>query len=138
MNTAKEIQQLQAIIPFFVVTDVSQTIVFYREKLGFSVHFQQTLPGDNGPSFCILGRDGISIMFKSILPEIEPTPNSANHKWARWDTYIATQDPDSLFEEFKANGVEFCRDLEDTDDGLRAFEVQDNSGYILCFAKLKQ
>ncbi len=124
-------------MPFFVVNDVSQTIEFYTGKLGFTVHFEQTLPGSDSPSFCILGRDGISIMFKSILPEIGPTPNSSNHEWARWDSYIATQDPDTLFEEFKTNGVEFHRELEDTDDGLRAFEIQDNSGYILCFAKLK-
>lgn len=137
MNTTKEIQQLQAIMPFFVVDDVSQTIQFYTEKLGFSVHFQQTLPGDSDPSFCILGRDGISIMFKSILPEIKPTPNSSNHEWAGWDAYIVTYDPDLLFKEYQDNGVEFHRELEDTDDGLRAFEVQDNNGYVLCFAKLK-
>jgi len=134
----KETEQLQVIMPFFVVSNVDETISFYKEKLGFSVHFQQILPSDDIPSFCILGRNQISIMFKSIFPAVGPTPNSANHKWARWDAYIATNEPDSLFEEFQDNGVEFYRELEDTDDGLRAFEVKDNSGYILCFAKPRQ
>ena len=135
MNTIQEIHQLKAIMPLLVVEDVSRTIEFYTERLGFSIDFQQTLEGDTNPSFCILRRDGIAIMFKSILPEIKPKPNSKNHEWARWDAYIATHDPDSLFSEFKEKGVEFHRDLENDDDGLRGFEVKDNSGYILCFAR---
>jgi hypothetical protein len=27
------------------------------------------------------------------------------------------------------------RDLADTNDGLRAFEITDNSGYVLCFGR---
>ena len=125
-------------MPLFIVNDVSRTIQFYTEKLGFSVHFEQTLTGDDSPSFCILGRDGISMMFKSILPDVSPIPNSTSHEWTRWDAYISTNDPDMLFDEFQLNGIEFHRNLENTDDGLRAFEVRDNNGYVLCFAKLNQ
>jgi catechol 2,3-dioxygenase-like lactoylglutathione lyase family enzyme len=120
---------------FFVVEDVSSTIDFYTRRLGFTVNFQQTIDGDDSPSFCILGRDNIAIMFKAILPGIRPTPNAANHSWARWDAYVTIRDPDGLFEEFKGRGVEFHRELEDTADGLRAFEVKDNSGYVLCFGR---
>ena len=123
-------------MPFFVVENVSKTIDFYTNKLGFDIFFQQTLDGDDAPSFCILSRDEISIMFKSIGKGIGPTPNSMSHEWARWDAYILTDDPDALFEEFKEKEVNFNRELENTEDGLRAFEVRDNSGYVLCFARL--
>jgi len=122
-------------MPFFIVESVAETIDFYTTDLGFVVEFQQTLDGDTEPSFCILGRDEVSIMFKTIVPGIHPTPNLKVHKWARWDAYIATRDPDALYDEFRASGTAFQRDLENTDDGLRAFEVRDNSGYILCFAR---
>ena len=32
-------------------------------------------------------------------------------------------------------GVEFHRPLEDTEDGLRAFEILDGDGYVLCFGR---
>ena len=129
-------KNLKAIMPFFVVENVSETIEFYTGKLGFNISFQQTLDGDDTPSFCILNRDEISIIFKRIGMGITATPNSMNHEWARWDAYIVTEDPDALFEELKDKGVNFHRELENTEDGLRAFEVRDNNGYVLCFARL--
>jgi hypothetical protein len=44
-------------------------------------------------------------------------------------------DPDALYAEFVAKGVPMHRDLEDSSDGLRAFEVADNNGYVLCFGR---
>ena len=46
---------LQAISPSFIVSDVGQTIAFYRDRLGFETRFQQP---DRKPFFAILGRDG--------------------------------------------------------------------------------
>jgi len=31
--------------------------------------------------------------------------------------------------------VPMYRELGDTSDGLRAFEITDNSGYVLCFGR---
>ena len=38
-------------MPFFIVEDMSETISFYTEKLGFKIEFQQTLEGDESPLF---------------------------------------------------------------------------------------
>jgi hypothetical protein len=32
--------------------------------------------------------------------EIHPQPNHSRHQWARWDAYLYTPDPDSLYEEY--------------------------------------
>ena len=72
-------------------------------------------------------------MFKHITPEVHPQPNRLRHEWAAWDAYIFTSDPDSLYKEFLAKDVPMQRKLANTSDGLRAFEITDNSGYVLCF-----
>jgi len=46
---------MRAISPFFMVSNVDQTIAFYRDKLGFEARFQQP---DRNPFFAIVGRDG--------------------------------------------------------------------------------
>ena len=46
---------------------------------------------------------------------------------------MSTSDPDALFAEYQAKAVPIHSPLADTGDGLRAFEVLDNNGYVLCF-----
>jgi len=82
-----------------------------------------------------MGRDRATLMFKVITPEVHPQPNRSRHEWARWDAYIGTDDPDSLYTEFLGREVPVHRELGSTGDGLRAFEITDNSGYVLCFGR---
>ena len=81
------------------------------------------------------GRDGVMIMLKHISPEVHPQANRSRHEGARWDAYINASDPDLLYAEYVAKGVPMHRELSDTGDGLRAFEVIDNNGYVLCFGR---
>ena len=80
-------------------------------------------------------RDGVMIMLKSITPEIHPQPNCSRHEWARWDAYVYVPEPDSLYAEFVGKGVPIHKELSNNSDGLRAFEILDNSGYVLCFGR---
>jgi hypothetical protein len=107
---------------------------FYQSKLGFSVRYKGG-DGQGDDFWAILGRDQVMIMFKHIGPEVHPQPNRSRHEGARWDAYIFTSDPDSLYAEFLAGGVPMHRKLDNTNDGLRAFEITDNSGYVLCFGR---
>ncbi len=59
------------------------------------------------------------------------------HEWARWDAYISTEDPDTLFAEYSSAGVTFHKPLWDDSDGLRGFEVCDADGYVLFFGRPK-
>jgi hypothetical protein len=52
-----------------------------------------------------------------------------------WDAYINTDDPDALYAEFAGRQVPMHRELANTGDGLRAFEIIDNNGYVLCFGR---
>ena len=123
----------QAISPVFTVSNVDQTIAFYRDKLGFETRFQQP---DRNPFFAILGRDGAQIFVKSEQG-IAPLPNAKRHRHLRWDAFVYVPDPDALATDFTANGATFSVPLKDTHDGLRGFEICDPDGYTLFFGRPK-
>jgi catechol 2,3-dioxygenase-like lactoylglutathione lyase family enzyme len=125
---------LHSVTPFFIVDDLAATIHFYQSRLGFQVLHK----GGGGDGQCddfwaMLGRDQVTFMFKHITPDVHPQPNPLRHEWGAWDAYIFTTDPDSLYSEFLANNAPVRRQLANTSDGLRAFEITDNNGYVLCF-----
>ena len=121
-------------MPSFIAANLKASVSFYVDKLGFEV--KHISPDDN-PFFAIVGRDNISIMVKEIAPDIKPIPNSTRHEWARWDAYISTTDPDTLFNEYRSRNVSFKQSIQDDDDGLRGFEITDADGYVLFFGRPK-
>ena len=123
---------LTHISPFFIVNSLQDAVSFYVDKLGFDLRY--TAP-DYAPFFGIVGRDNISIMLKAIAADIKPVPNNTQHVWARWDAFIYAPDPDILFEEYRSAGVAFRQPLQDDDDRLRGFEINDADGYVLFFGR---
>ena len=126
---------LNSITPFFIVDDLEATIAFYQSQLGFEVRYKGGGDSDVTDYWVFMGRDRVMIMFKAIAPDVHPQPNSSRHEWARWDAYIYVDDPDALYTEFVSRKVKFHQELGDNSDGLRAFEVTDNNGYVLCFGR---
>jgi catechol 2,3-dioxygenase-like lactoylglutathione lyase family enzyme len=123
---------LSQIWPFFIVADLKISMAFYTDKLGFEIRH---IGPDDDPYWAIVGRDNISLMLKAIAPEIKPVPNHTRHEWAPWDAYIATADPDTLFEEYRSNEVPFGKSLHVNSDNLKGFEVEDADGYVLFFGR---
>ena len=123
---------LEEIAPFFIDKNLAVSIDFYNQKLGFETDL---LVPEEDPFFGIVSRDNVRILLKEIAPDILPVPNHTRHEWARWDAFIWSSDPDALFAEYQSRGLAFHQPLADTDDGLRAFELKDHDGYVLCFGK---
>ncbi|HEX4599894.1 MAG TPA: VOC family protein [Gemmatimonadales bacterium] len=128
-------RNLASISPFFIVENLQASIAHYIERMGFQLDFQG--PEDD-PYYARVSRDGIGIMLKAVLPDVRPCPNHTRHEWARWDAYIYTLDPDTLFTEFKQRGVSFVKELSFIDDGLWGFEVTDADGYVLAFSQVRK
>ena len=133
-NLEAESRNLASISPFFIVKDLQASISHYIERFGFQLDFQGP---DGDPYYGHVSRDGIGVMLKAILPDVLPQPNHTRHGWARWDAYIYTLDPDSLFREFRQRGASFVKELSFIDDGLWGFEVTDADGYVLAFFRLR-
>ena len=127
-------RNLESIRPFFIVKDLQTSIAYYRDRLGFQLDFQGP---DDDPYYAGVSREGIGVMLKAITPGVLPCPNHTRHEWARWDAYIYTNDPDTLFDEFKGRGVSFVKPLSFIDDGLWGFEITDGDGYVLAFFQLR-
>ena len=127
-------RNLVSISPFFIVKDLRASVAYYVDRLGFELDFEG--PAD-GPYYASVKRDEIAIMLKAIAPGVLPCPNHTRHEWARWDAYIYTLDPDTLFNEFKERGVSFVKELSFIDQGLWGFEVTDADGYVLAFFQVR-
>ena len=126
---------LKSVTPFFIVDDLDATIAFYQSKLGFDVRYKGGSDGIVDNYWVFMGRDQIMLNFKAITPEIHPQPNHTRHEWARWEAYVYTDDPDALYKEFTGRQAPMYSELANTHDGLRAFEIIDNNGYVLCFGR---
>jgi catechol 2,3-dioxygenase-like lactoylglutathione lyase family enzyme len=125
---------IAGISPFFIVRDVPASLAFYRDRLGFAVTFEGPEPDD--VFFGIVRRDRAQILLKSVgVPPIPNRTRDVEQGLARWDAYVDVPDPDALAAEFAARNVVFAQPLEDTDDGLRGFEVTDADGYVLFFGR---
>jgi catechol 2,3-dioxygenase-like lactoylglutathione lyase family enzyme len=122
--------EISSVSPFFIVQDTAVALLFYRDRLGFKITFQE--PAEN-PFFGIVGRDGAMIMLKAV--GVDPLPNYKREPSARWDAYFYVPDPDALAAEFASRNVEFSEPLKDTHDGLRGFELKDSDGYVLFFGR---
>ncbi len=133
MTTSTVQAKLGFIAPFFIVRDVRSSLEFYTQALGFEVMYLG--PDDDDPYFAMLKRDGVHLMLKAITPEVQPTPNSSRHAWARWDAYIHTADPESIAEELASRGVTFREPLGVNADKLFGFEIVDADGYVLYFGR---
>lgn len=121
---------ISSISPFFIVADVTATLAFYHDKLGFEAAFRGPTPEEE--FFGIVRRDGAMIMFKAL--GVEPFPNYNREPAFSWDAYIDVLDPDALAKEFASRGVLFSVALTDRgDDGLRGFLIKDIDGYGLFF-----
>src|SRR6202012_3161547 len=123
---------LSFISPFFIVADIKTSVAFYVDELGFEIRY---MGPDDDPFWAMIGRDNVTIMLKAITNDIKPIPNHTRHEWARWDAYISTNDPDTLFEEYNSKGIKFHQPLKNDGDGLRGFEVADVDGYVLFFGR---
>ncbi|HEX4321055.1 MAG TPA: VOC family protein [Acidobacteriaceae bacterium] len=127
--------KLHSITPFFIVDDLQTSLDFYCSKLGFEVAYKGPGEEQGGDYWGFVQRDDVMIMLKHITPEIHPQPSSSRHAWIGWDAYIYTSDPDALYAECVSRSAPIHKELGDTTDRLRAFEIIDNSGYVLCFGR---
>jgi uncharacterized glyoxalase superfamily protein PhnB len=117
---------IQKIAPVFFTTNIPSTIAWYEAKLGFKCLGTWQDP----PVYAIVTRDQLAIHFRCAAP---PTPNPDKYADELLDAYLSVQDPDALYAEYAARGVEFTRSLADMPWQSREFVVRDCDGRLLAF-----
>jgi catechol 2,3-dioxygenase-like lactoylglutathione lyase family enzyme len=124
---------IESMCPFFIVSNVPQTITFYADKLGFDTSYTEP---EEEPFFAIIQRNGAWLFVKA--GEASPLPNPKRDPSMKWDAYCYTPDPDALAAELSGRGAIFSNPLKDTTEGLRGFEITDPDGYVLFFGRPRE
>jgi catechol 2,3-dioxygenase-like lactoylglutathione lyase family enzyme len=120
--------KLTSLLPMLSVSDLKRTMSFY-DRLGF--HTVNTF-GDPEPSWCMMARDGVKIMFNQPPPEeLEGlSPRAKDFQIY----YFYPDDVTALHAAWKAGGLSVT-DLRVTVYGMKEFELRDPDGYWLWFGQ---
>jgi len=128
MSSPLPTRQILGVAPHFFVSNIHQSVAYYRDVLGFACDKIWGEP----PGFAMPRRDSIIVM---LAQHCDKPPIRPNSLFDAWDAYFWVYDADELFDEFKSRGVlvhyEPCDQLY---YGNREFAIKDPDGYVLAFA----
>lgn len=114
----------------FPVADISATIKWYEEQLGFT---GDPFPDREPYVFGILRRDDIEIFLQRVEGYQKPDVYS-RRPGGVWDAYIRVEGVKDLYEEVR-EAVTVVQPLRLQPYGNWEFEVKDPNGYILVFSE---
>jgi len=120
--------------PNLIVEDVSRSLSFYTEKLGFTRFM--TVPEAEPFIFAGVVKDGVEIFLNQKQMMVSLKPEIAREKSGGWMStmYIETENVDALCAEFEAKGVKIVEPLKTQFYGMREFIIVDPDGWLIIFA----
>jgi uncharacterized glyoxalase superfamily protein PhnB len=122
----------KSLAPNLMVEDVTATVAFYRDVLGFTVG--DTAMDEGALVWATVSADAVSVMFQARrsleqeLPQLKGQPISASQT-----LYIGVDDADALYQRVRST-AQVIKAPQTTSYGAREFYIQDPSGYILGFS----
>lgn len=114
------------------VSDLERTMTFYCDQLGFKVLNTSTMPGETEPVWCMLGRDGVKLMFNFPGRYIETDLPRRAKDFQIY--YFYPEDVAALHAAWTAKGLPVT-DLRVTTYCMKEFELRDPDGYWLWFGQ---
>lgn len=115
----------------FVTKDYVAAVVYWRDKLGFSVGSEYGEP----PQFAILKRDSAFVMIGAAKPDAVITPYWKQRD-GMWNAYFWVDDARAMYEEMKSRGAIIDYHLEDKPYGVREFGVRDLDSHDIAFGQV--
>lgn len=106
------------------VQNLEASVHFYTQKMGFEIRFQF-------PGWCYLGRDTFVVMLGECADE-PPASELGDHSYM---AYIEVDGIESLYEEYRQNGVKIRKSLRTEDWGMKEFSVQTIDGHRMMFGE---
>ncbi len=119
------------VAPVLVVRDVSESIAYYRDRMGFSVKgtFGEPL------EMAFVSRGNVQLMLQDAEGKPTPGPNS-RYKSVAWDVLFWVTDVYSLHSELSRLGAIVSGPPESTFYGTTEFQAKDPDDHTLCFCQL--
>jgi predicted enzyme related to lactoylglutathione lyase len=121
--------RIKKMSPQLLVTDINNSIEFYKKKLGFSVDFHY------GDFYAGISKDGFSIHLKTGNPSTEERRSKRRNEDV--DIMFSVESVKDLYEEFYRQAVEIIQPLRNMDYG-EEFYIVDPDGYIIAFLEENQ
>ncbi len=115
--------------PVLEVRDVQAAIDWYLDKLAFELEFKVGEP----PIYACLGRNVCSKGAPACLRFTEWCRDRDEPANSGWLAIYVGDHVNELYEEFRAKGVTFSRELANHEYGMREFEIRDCNGHYLRF-----
>lgn len=122
--------ELHSLAACFPVADISATISWYEEQLGF---IGDPFPDREPYVFGILRRDNVEIFLQRVEGYQKPELYS-KRPGGVWDAYIRTEGVKDLYESVREEAT-IVQPLRRQPYGHWEFEVKDPNGYILVFSE---
>ena len=140
--------KFKKLTPDLMVADVTATVKFYTEKLGFKLDrlvpendrsIERHLIDGQKYVYAMVSRDDVFMMFmrKDVYEEDVPALKGAT-LGASASFYCEVDDLNGLRDSFKENRVDILKDIHTTWYGMQEFYIKDCNGYILGFAEQAQ
>jgi uncharacterized glyoxalase superfamily protein PhnB len=120
-------QFLKRVTPILLVRDVQTCAAFFQQKLGFDIDFLHGLP----PFYGAVSRDGVCLHMRYVQRPF--FAQAAVQEKSLICASIEVSNGQALFEEFKAQGVEFAQKLKKQAWGGTDFHVRDPDGNVISF-----
>lgn len=119
--------QVSRVIAQLRTTNLSESIRFYTEKLGFTLEFQYE-------EFYAGIRSGDQILHLKWVEEQDPTLDYVAHG-GHFHLYFQTSDIATVAESLRQSGVNVVEDLHETAWSTREIVIKDNQGHTLYFGE---
>lgn len=118
---------IKHIIPQLRTTDMSSSVKYYTEKLGFTIEF-------NYENFYVGLRSGDHLIHLKQVDEQDPSISYVD-EGGHLHLYFQSDDIAELAIELKNRGVEMVEDLHNTAWNTREFVIRDDQGHTLYFGE---
>jgi uncharacterized glyoxalase superfamily protein PhnB len=119
----------------------SAPVLFVRNIFAATEHYRDAMGYSSGkiwgepPSFAILRRDNMSVMFKQIADHKHIIPHWTISS-GLWDMYFWVDDVDALYREFVERGAKIDYGPCDQPYGCREFGTRDIDGHDIGFGQV--
>jgi len=122
--------EFYSVAPVFAVADISATIQWYEEQLGF---IGDPFPAHEPHVFAIMRRDNIEIMLQRVEGYAKPDLYNSRAGGV-WDAYFRIEGVQDLFDSVR-DEARIVQPLRKQPYGQWEFEVADLNGYLLVFSE---
>jgi uncharacterized glyoxalase superfamily protein PhnB len=135
---------LKAFSPNFSVSDVRESVAFYKENFGFDLVMAVPFSQDSIDTdfiegkeyvYAMVSKNGVNLMFQRDDSFCDDVVLAEGCKiGASVSFYFDIENLDELYESLQNKKLDMT-EIKTTWYGQREFYLKDNNGYILCFAK---